>query len=155
MTCNSVVVGLAINRTNAWHFNLYTGCKLEIGIRHSCAVCSKHYHITTSCSREENHMERTQTIFFHWWHNWNVISRTHFVGATCEWKLAGGLMRRTPNNIALINIHELGISPVQAEFARGTTGISHMYFNGASSKSMAYHNFISLDDQENNRVCKG
>ena len=41
------------------------------------------------------------------------------------------------------------ISPLHVELARETTEISHMHFIGASSKSMACHYFISLDDKGN------
>ena len=40
-------------------------------------------------------------------------------------------------------------SLVHAELAWGTTEILHMHFNGASSKRMAYHHLISLDDKGN------
>ena len=58
-------------------------------------------------------------------------------------------IRRTPDDIALINIYELAI--LTCSLARETTEILHMYFNGASSKGMAFIYLICLDIEGNAR----
>ena len=51
--------------------------------------------------------------------------------------VSGYRIKRTPDDVALIHIHELGALACSRWTCQGTTEISHMYFNGASLKSLA------------------
>ena len=52
-------------------------------------------------------------------------------------ELLKGKIRQTPDDVVLINIHELGILACSRWTCWGTTELSPMYLNGAYSKSMA------------------
>ena len=57
-----------------------------------------------------------------------------------------------PDDVALIDIHELGALACSRWTCQGTTEISHMYFNGTSLKSLAYNYLIGLDDKGNAKI---